>query len=540
MHTEIPSYQNQNTTDAVDSASSIMMDGQVSGRYEAEVGGVDVQLSAALAQALDKPENTLEPLRELFARHNLTVADPAAAPNCSARSLEELLHAADWQRIQHSPIPTTELWSAYNTRQAEAAWNSIERPNTSIAAQLEGNKARMNEAALRAMPLTVTMSAANFEHFVSRGSLASARTLRTESNKSAIQNAAEGNLLLHDGMLGLDGVVYANVGHPHPHYMYDGQPEIIMLVDPKVMEAPGTFLTREEYIDLGGTKVPPVVEYMNGAVTPADFYDNAQLRIATAVRLDGGKSSGEYIPLTVGDFAEGIGGDVDTKGRPTFNGWEAKLPEGAVTRADVPVVVVRDEATFQTLQNTYGDMFRFTHNPDVKPSTANRSEIGNYQDVFVIPGRYDAEYAELERQDYDGRAEALSRVPPERQVEAWVALADDPAVSSINRHSNLDRTRALSTRMYPTAQDLANDVRHADATALALEFWQAPWFFNVQTNKIEDREHVVVKVTYDSEDMGTHCITGVYSVSPANPEQIHEVLPEAIPAERSDDDSGDE
>jgi hypothetical protein len=236
---------------------------------------------------------------------------------------------------------------------------------------------------------------------------------------------------LADREMGLDKQVFFD--YARPAMTHRTQPEITLVVDPAVMDTPGTFMT-----DLDIADTISATHYMNGLTTPEYFHETALLRIARTVTEEGESREGSAYKgwkqyNNMNEFLNGQDGDP-VKGKPTFSTYEVKIPDppGVLVQA-IRRVIVRDQATFERLTATMGDRYEFIYEPYLEPAGGidtnykgdardpRARKSGNY-DLLRIPGAFEQKMEALIDTEYQARRNALAALPPDQKEQAIVVF----------------------------------------------------------------------------------------------------------------------
>ena len=424
---------------------------------------------------------------------------PAAAPE---QLWLEKLTEEDWEAVRTSENPLFTLYGATNYRNqvAETEFTTFGNKRRHEDPR-EGHKGIENRAMIRSLPLVHGLSADAFVKLIQGGTMQSNKTRFKESGDDALafHSAGVGATNLQDRELGLDQYVFFDYGRPAVNHKQ--QAEITLAVDPAVMHQPGVFMTERDFYD-----VLDVKKYMSGLTSPEYFEETALLRIHNTevergeVR-SGGSHSGYVRYNTLSQWLTGKDGDPDGNNYPMFSTYEVKVPDppGVLTDA-IRRVIVRDQETFEQLQQTLGDRFELIHEPNLHaggqriatPDGDPRNDPidpGNY-DLLQIPGSFEQEMEKLIEADFQERSAALASLPEEDKEKAVVVFGGTEPTNingqdvrtRIDGKSNPYLIDDHTTAIYDSMDALHKDV-HAGANStggfsFTTRAGQPAWFFD--------------------------------------------------------------
>jgi hypothetical protein len=278
-----------------------------------------------------------------------------------------------------------------------------------------------------------------------------------------------------DREVGLNRQIFLDYARPAMNHRT--QPEVTLVIDPAVMDTPGTFMTEKDIADTTSAG-----QYMEGLTTPEYFREAALLRIASTVTeegesRDGGAHKGWKQYNDVNQFLKGQDGDP-VNGKPTFSTYEVKIPDppGVAVEA-IRRVIVRDQATFEQLKNTMGNRYELVYEPHLEPAggidetyegdmrDAGARKPGNY-DLLRIPGAFEQKMEEFIDAGYQDRLKMLAALPDDEKEQVIVVFGGtDP--SEINGSDPRTRVDAKTdpylsgdpaVAIYPTMDSLRDDV----------------------------------------------------------------------------------
>ncbi len=357
----------------------------------------------------------------ILAQHNVSEADvlPAAAPDQHALNR---LTDDDWAAVNTSPAPFVTLYSKANRRSIEervADRNETSLDALGIAPTREQTSREAMEAAgadafLRSLPVLHGGSMASMDKAVDSGAfLSNQAVIDTQGPDYVVDDWFDtvGNTLDEDRETRLDGFFFGDFGRPSLERMGEGQPQVIAVLTPDVLETPGTFITQKDYADYPvetGKEQPRA--YMAGASEPEDFYATFPAVLARIPSKHKKVGEDSNMPLTVDMYARGENGNYTQDGQPLFSACEAKIP-GEASIDMVNRFIFRDPADRDAFVAKHGDRFHCIVVPDVKAALANG------EDIFGTRERQQAKMAEYTHKDYQARQAALAASQEPRTVE---------------------------------------------------------------------------------------------------------------------------
>lgn len=462
----------------------------------------DVDFDEAIAKKLANEDRRLgnkDAAQDMLDEHGVAV-DVDAAP---AQYRLAQLQPADWENARNSDKPLLTLYAASNLWRQEQETTFIPAGSQFPKHQDPrlGYAGLHNRAMIASLPLVHGLSAAAFVQLAeTNGSMQSNKNRYKQSGADALtfHSAGVGATNLEDRQLGLDQYIFFDYGRPAVNHRQ--QPEITLVVDPSVVEQAGAFMTEQDYADT----LNDADTYMNGATTPEYFKETALLRIHNSITEQGETRSGGYhtgysVYNNMSAWQRGQDGDFNRDGYPRFSTYEVKIsdPPGVAMDA-VHRVIVRDEATFNHLQETLGDRFEFIYEPRLRaageripgypgdPRDAAAIDQGNYPELLQVPGLYEQKMAGLIEADFRERSAQLDALPDDEKELVVVAfgtsdsenIGSDDITKRFDEKTNMynySGTRAV----YPSVDALYSDVQDTyDYNGYDTVGGQEPWFYN--------------------------------------------------------------
>lgn len=438
--------------------------------------------------------------RELLEAHEIDI-DPVLAP---PDFLMEQFTEKDWENVHNSEAPFLTLLAAGNYY-AEAARTTQTSPTTGRPIRRdprEGYEGLKNEATIQTLPLIHGMTADAFLSAVSEGTLHSNRTRLEQAGADSMNFHSAGlGTTSADRDYGLDHQVFFDYARPAQNHTT--QAEITLVADPSLMDQPGTFMTPHDILDMTDAK-RTMQFYLDGVTTPEYFHKTALLHITNTV-VDRGESidrTGWSQQNTLEEFRRGRD-EVSASHSIPFSTYEVKTPDPPgvsmkVVEQGRGVVVVRDQDTYEHLQQELGDYFEFVHailrpkgsiKPDYEGDIRDIAAVdqGNYPEVLSIPGLFERKMEELIEQDYEERMGVLKNLSEENKELAVVIFATtDPeqidnqdVEARINSKTNPYRFNDNQTVTYTSMDALQYDLeKTTDLQDFSTVSGQQPWFFD--------------------------------------------------------------
>lgn len=351
-----------------------------------------------------------EEAEEVTALHGLNL-------DCSLinRSDIEGFSSEDWGEIARSSNPLMRLLSK-RTLQHEM-WQEKSYPKLRTREMSLSEKAR-----LRSLPFVHGMTAEAFSSVLESGELLPNRALfeRSQMGSSEFVDSGLGMTVTQDRELGLDGYIFADFARPDTLRSHT-QPEVLLVLDPDVLQQDGAFLTEKDIMDCHGLSVkPPIDEYVETLSTPEDFYETAGRRIP---RLEIGEiRDGKHGYATrynsLDQFVNGQDSEPTNMQPFSFSTWEAKLPEVPVSM--IRKVIVKDPQLFERLNQLDSFDFEVVLEPNLAPAGEGVSS-GGYESI-EIPGRQEHEFSKLVHEDYLERRQQIDELEEEDLEEVFIVF----------------------------------------------------------------------------------------------------------------------
>lgn len=375
----------------------------------------DVEFENAIKSKLlykHSPETTNQ-IKNIFQKNRVDI-DPGNIHHVDFYSTEHDFNEKDWENIRRSSIPLVTLYAALH-------FHSLREQNSKKERHVFFEDLRA-KALLRSFPLIHGTSMKSFLDVLKSGKIISNKDLykkKSEDNPEDIFENKEGKTNIWDRKLGLDQYVFADFGRPH---MYHKQEEITLVLDPVIINSPGTFMTEMDIADCTGDN--KIGEYLRSVSTPEYFYDTALMRINKTKIADrevrrGGAYESEVTYNTVDKFMSGMDGDRNNFGQANFSTWEVKLSEVPVDA--IKRVVVRNEDDFNYLKDRYSSLFEIVYESELKPVSKPTDESGNYN-VLKIPGAFEKQLENIMEDEYKQRVETLDKLPTEEKEHIFVVF----------------------------------------------------------------------------------------------------------------------
>jgi hypothetical protein len=400
-------------------------------------------LSQALQQAITEQRNRPPDDRTVAAlqHHGIDESQvmPTAAPYYEGLSR---LQESDWRDVQASPEPFITLQSRVNRRALEeratdrnmTAMDELGMERASVPA-FEAYMQAENQALAQALAPMQSTSIEGLSKAVDDDMFLSHHDLMQRQGPDADPDDLFdrfGHTHEEDARMGLDRVIFADVGRPSAERMGEGQAEVIVVFTPETMQRPGTIITEKDYLDFPaetGREQPEA--YVHGLTEPQDFYATVEQRLA---RIPSGKKAtgrGHKLPLSVDAYARGENGNYNAHGIPLFSAYEAKMVKA--TGDDIERLIFRTQAGHDAFVAQHGDRFRSAVVPDV------REALARGEDVFGTRERQGAIMAEYVHKDYEARSAVLAASSEEpvvtyQVVDSSQTVEYNPAWSSLPQY----------------------------------------------------------------------------------------------------------
>lgn len=459
----------------------------------------DVNFADAIAARIadERPNSNMQAAAILEA-HGVDF-NPSVVPDAL---LLDSLEETDWETIRSSDVPLLTLYAAanYHTQERTTVYIPPGKHMLRHEDPRRGHDGIVHRAEMESLPLIHGMTADSFMRLAESGA-------PMQSNKERYRVSGQDALTFHtdqqgatnlaDRELGLDQYVFFDFGRPSA--IHREQPEITLVVDQSVMDQPGVFMTEQDVADTSSA-----VSYMHGLTTPEYFRETALMRIYNTITETGEEGHQGYARYnTMYSWREGQDGDFDTAGDPTFSTYEVKIPSPpGVPQEAIQRVVVRDEATFNHLQETMGDRFAFVYEPRLRPGGGMKSgyqgdprdlaarDNGSYGEALQVPGLFEQKFAAHIEADYQERVQVLDSLSDEEKEQVVVvfghtepeAIDGDSVTTRIDTRTNPYQYGDQYIATYPSMDALRDDVlmsspRHmSDFQETLAE--QALWFYS--------------------------------------------------------------
>ncbi|MEK6951850.1 MAG: hypothetical protein AABX29_02440 [Nanoarchaeota archaeon] len=386
----------------------------------------------------------IEEYRELLNKQGILI-NPE---NCPRNFNFEEFTDKDWEKIRASLTPILTLYSINN-------FYSNKRLYDRKPYHRDLDKTT-DEIELRSLPLVHGTTREALEKVLETGRVLTNKEIYKSSKEDPedFHSSGIGATTLIDRELGLDQFVFTDFGRPH---MYrEQQPEIILVIDPELMNQPGAFVTERDIADCDSLE-----QYMEGVTTFDNFYEIALQKINSTPIESGwnpsgyGMSTGYTYWNTVKKFSQGQDSEPNNVGTPSFSTWEVKLPEVKVSA--IKRIVVRDRKTYDELRAKYGDKIEFLHVP--------RFEHNNYNPLR-IPGEVQRQFAKKFDINFEERKKALDDLSEdEKETEVLVFSVNGYINPLISERTNPDLLPSIS---YETLEDVVDDIQNTPQQPSAL------------------------------------------------------------------------
>lgn len=333
----------------------------------------------------------------------------------------------EWEYVRGSEDQVIALYTVRNYIRAERIIRRNVRgedsqydayPPRHIGASIRAVNAR-DLAQLRALPLVHGTSMANLDRILAAGAIKTNREVYEgrDGTTEEFIDATYQRTTAEDRELGLDRYVFADFGRPHPDHP---QLEATLVLDPALMETPGAFATKDDYLDTGiQSSSNPLKTYTDGISSSPYFYEQAlaQIRETPINEWNSGRGSQSQYN-SVNQFAEGIDQMSGNMGQVAFATWEVKLPSVPVSA--IRKIIFKNEADFTAFVQKHGDAIPAVLEPNLKPSSLN--EVGNMAETVSIDGEFERRYRLVTAGDFEKRKNQLEVIPPSERKTVYVPL----------------------------------------------------------------------------------------------------------------------
>jgi hypothetical protein len=313
-------------------------------------------------------------------------------------------------RIAHSSCPALTIHSIINATNVNQ-WFDHSRYNVNFQFSEKENSRYAQEYLIVGMPLVQSTSTDAFVAAMQEGKFVSNRLLE-ERGVDLSSDGHTGMTMLKDRELGLNNYVFMDFGRPRTDRL-QYQSEVVVVFSQDAMQQPGTFITEQDILDCwktdnNGKLVTDFDKYLQGFYYPDDFLKIVGKRLAYEdVYEEGASVNARDHNLGLHKFLAGKDGGSNGSPRPSFTGWEVKIPE--VSTNFIEKVIVRDKDTYTMLTERFGDSVSFVHEPFLK------GNIGILQNHDLV----DKELHKKAVEDYEHRWRILKEADPNTVHEGW-------------------------------------------------------------------------------------------------------------------------
>jgi hypothetical protein len=484
--------------------------------YDLLVGLLGYDQSAEFGQAAG----------DWLARDTLTDSDQHLAAKLLAHGIDidaavvpQYLHADDLNDedlaiIKDSEIPLIALYGIANAlepKKHDLAWKTAaenERVKYSNPLKIACDLAR-----LRAMPLVHTTSVEGLSQMASARAMVSNREVyerQLADGDTDPESLMAGATHITDRKLGLDKYVFADFGRPSS---IRPKGDVVIAIDPDVMEQPGVFMTEEDIADLDGvleSDQKTMEKYLRGALIPQRFYDAALRRILTArigdveERIGQGVYTSRSLYNTVSEFAQGQDMDPTVGGWRSlnFSTWEVKLPQVPVSA--IRRVIVQSKEIFDQLHAEHGENIELILDP--------KFGMGHY-DALTTKEEIDEQFTAIVDQDYSERIGLLDASKPEEVESVIMVLQSGEIDSKLVSERITERSNPFwyMPVTYPDESSVHEDI---SANSIVRPHRYSHWT-RMLDDPTYDKDFVIVNVARLKSDPSICKITDITTINPS-------------------------
>jgi hypothetical protein len=411
--------------------------------------------------------------QQLAERHGLDLhhrALPSGILEMSEEQLTGITQASD---------PFLTAWSTSTVHAAETStWRS---GDYSPEDHLPAHERQVQQALLESLPVLHALSLPALEGAIQTGRFLSNREVYDQTDIPTLQLGAT-NVI--DRALGLDRYVFGDFGRLNSQ-RNTANADAIVVFEPSVMRAPGTFLTEHDIQDIDitlGGKVDPE-RYMSGALLAEDMYKAIPLRLKRMDSTDGysdGRHGMRYPRHTFNGFMQGHDANPTNISPASFSTWEVKIPEGDnVTTDHIRKVLFTNEDKYHAFVEKHGDAapVELVRPQDI---AAGRDHQGgrlvitddgeyvkeSYPDMQAIFGTYEAakkRLAEIREQDYEHRKKIVAAAG-DTAMRGYMLIQDTDTLSFPPEVQQADPTMyARVGKIFDSLDELKDGVYTLDA-----------------------------------------------------------------------------